>query len=74
MKVEIDVQDQQEADAVRAAWADPTTRVLILTVGILQLLPTDRDRARILRYVEDKLAEYDEAENRRPVHTAELLP
>jgi hypothetical protein len=74
MKIEIEVQDQQEADAVRAAWADPTTRVLILTVGILQLLPTDRDRARILRYVEDKLAEYDEAARGRPVHTAELLP
>ena len=58
MKITIAVKDRMEADAVAAAWADPTTRALVITCGVLLLLPTDRARRRVLAYVADKLAEY----------------
>lgn len=47
----------QEAKAIRTALADPTLRAFLIVVGTLEQLPSDRARARVLRFVKDRISE-----------------
>ena len=59
--VTIPVKDEAEADAMRRALADPMMHAFVVVVGHLSTLPSDRSRARVLRYVEDLLSDDDYA-------------
>lgn len=60
MKANIEVASRAEADSIKAGLTDPVVRAYVNDVnviGILMQLPSDRARARVLAYVQDKLAE-----------------
>jgi hypothetical protein len=57
LKATIDVANRQEADAVRRAMQDPTTRAYVIIEGTLAALPSDRARRRVLAMVSDRLDE-----------------
>ncbi len=59
MKTTIDVKDRREAQAIREGLLDPATRALVIVMGLLRPLASDRSRARVLTYVIDKLNEAD---------------
>lgn len=61
MKVAIEVKDRREGDALRRALDDPKTRALVLVLGALMELPSDRARRRVLQYVTDRLDEEEDA-------------
>jgi len=63
MKATIEVQDRKEADAIRAGLEDPTTRALVVVLGTLSQLSSDRARKRVLSHVADMLAEQDETDD-----------
>jgi hypothetical protein len=52
MKARIDVKDRTEADHITAALEDPETRAYVVVLGILQQLPDDAARVRVVRCVE----------------------
>jgi hypothetical protein len=54
MKTAIPVKDRAEAQAIRTAMQDPSTRAFVTIVGML-LPRTIRSQRRILEFVEDKL-------------------
>lgn len=56
MKTTIEVTDRREADAIKTALDDPTTRAFVVVVGTLLPL-TDRERKRVMMFVSDKLDE-----------------
>lgn len=56
--VRLPVKDRAEATAIQTAMADPTTRAMVVTMGLLMQLPTDGARRRVLVYVADKLREH----------------
>lgn len=59
MKVTTEVKDKGEADALRAAMDDPTTRAFVIVVGTL--LPLGHNtRRRILQFVSDKLSDEEQ--------------
>lgn len=60
MKIKIEVKDEDEAVAIRRALDDEMTRALVITVGVLLGLDTDRARARVLNFLADKIAEEQE--------------
>jgi hypothetical protein len=66
MKVAIEVRDRKEAEQVRTAMTDPTTRAFVLVMGALMALPSDRTRARVLTFVKDQLEEQAVAEPKQP--------
>ena len=57
MKVAIKVKNRSEAEAVRLAMEDKEIRALVIVVGHLLQLSSDRARRRAMRYVADQLAE-----------------
>ena len=57
MKTTIEVKDRREGEGIRAGLQDPTARAFVIVVGALNALASDRARARVLRFVEDQLAE-----------------
>ena len=57
MKATIEVKNRDEATALRAGLADPTVRAFVVVCGVLDGLPTDLARARVFRYVTDKMEE-----------------
>jgi len=61
MKARIDVANRTEAEQIRRALADPKVRALVLMMGELLALPSDRARERVLRFVDDHLDEQDPA-------------
>jgi len=56
VKANIEVASRAEADSIKAGLTDPVVRY-VNVIGILMQLPSDRARARVLAYVQDKLAE-----------------
>jgi len=60
MKVAVDAQNRQEADAIRTAMSDPATRAMVIITGVLMQLPSDRARLRVLAHVKDCLDEQRE--------------
>jgi len=57
MRAWIEVENRKEGQAIQAGLADPSVKAFVVVVGVLNTLPTDRARARVLRYVADQLAE-----------------
>lgn len=66
MKASIEVANRQEADAVKRAMEDPTTRAFVLVMGTLAALPSDRARQRVMTYVADRLQEETETGEQLP--------
>jgi hypothetical protein len=62
VKAQILVKDRKERAAIERAMADPEVRAFVVVVGVLELLPSDRARARVVRFVADALDELAEAE------------
>lgn len=60
MKATIDVRDRAEADRVKTAMSDETTRAVMSVMGALMPLSI-RDRRRVLAFVESGFGD-DEAE------------
>lgn len=60
MKAAISVTNREEATQIRTALDDPAVRAFVRIIGVLLDLPSDRARARVLRFVEETLR--DEAE------------
>jgi hypothetical protein len=56
-QVMIEVKNEKEAQAMLAGLDDPAVRALVLIVGTLAKLPSDRARRRALWFVADKLDE-----------------
>lgn len=56
MKATIEVKDRKEADLIKAALDDPTTRAFVQVVGALLPL-SPRARQRVMAFVTDKLDE-----------------
>jgi hypothetical protein len=59
MKARIDVKNRKEAELIQRALADPQVRAFVKVMGTLLALPSDRSRERVLRFIDDKLAEDD---------------
>lgn len=57
VKIKIEVKDEQEAAAIKRALADTETRALVITIGHLLSLDSDRARVRVLNFVTDRLDE-----------------
>lgn len=57
MTTRIDVTNRKEAAHIRRALARPDVRAFVITMGILDALPSDRSRERVLRFVDDHLDE-----------------
>jgi hypothetical protein len=62
MKTTIEVKDRKEAAAIRAGLENPSVRAFVLIMGVLEALPSDRARKRVLAYVADKFDEENEAD------------
>lgn len=59
MKATINVESKKEADLIKTALDDPTTRAFVQVVGALLPL-SPRARQRVMDFVTDKLAEETE--------------
>lgn len=59
MKATIEVKDRKEADAIKTALEDQTTRAFVVVVGTLLPL-SPRARKRVMDFVTDKLTEEQE--------------
>lgn len=57
MKAKIDVKDKHEAAAIVKAMEKPDVRAMVVCIGILETLPNDAARQRVLQYVMDVLRE-----------------
>lgn len=57
MNAKIEVENHEEARQIRAGLEIPEVRAFVRVSGTLAQLPSDRSRARVLRYVADQLAE-----------------
>ena len=57
MKATIEVKDRREANLVKSGMEDETTKAIVLITGALRQLPSDRARARVMRYVQDCIEE-----------------
>ena len=57
MKTAIEVASKKEGELIRKGLEDPTTRALVVCLGALATLPSDRSRRRVLTHVEDYFAE-----------------
>jgi hypothetical protein len=59
MKARIDVKNRKEAEAIKRGLEDKETRALVVLMGLLLPLPSNRSRVHVLRFVDDTLAEQD---------------
>ena len=66
MKAKIDVRDRNEARAIRRGLADPETRALVVVMGVLTALPSDRARRRALWCAKDFLDEQRQEKKATP--------
>lgn len=57
MKVSVEATNRSEAEAIRRAMKHAPTKALVLVIGHLLKLPSDRARRRVLACVADKLQE-----------------
>lgn len=58
----IEVANKREAEMVRVAMGDPAARALVVMLGALLGLESDRSRLRVMSYVKDYFAERDARE------------
>ncbi len=57
MKTTIEVKNRAEAKAIKRGLSDPATYALVLVIGSLLPLASDRARHRVLRFVADQASE-----------------
>jgi hypothetical protein len=57
MKITIAVSNRNEGELILRGLEDPAVRAFVIVIGALSSLPSDRARARILRYFSDRLDE-----------------
>ncbi|MET0530057.1 MAG: hypothetical protein ABW003_17260 [Microvirga sp.] len=57
MKASIEVESKKEAGMIRRGLDDPATRALVIVMGALADLPSDRSRKRVLTLVADYFEE-----------------
>jgi hypothetical protein len=57
MKFAITVANKDEGEQIRAGLEDPAVRAFVKVYGVLQALPTNRARRRVLEYFADHAAE-----------------
>jgi hypothetical protein len=54
MKIEIEVADEAQGEAIKRALSDPVTKSAVIVIGVL--LPfSDRERERVLAFVHHQL-------------------
>jgi len=58
MKTLIDVKNRKEAAAIRRGLARPDVRAFVITCGVLDRLPSDRSRQRVMQFVADYFDEF----------------
>ena len=58
MTARIEVKSRQEAEDIRRGLALPEVRAFVITCGILDTLPSDRARARVLNFISDHFSEF----------------
>jgi len=61
MKAKIDVKDKHEAAAIMRAMEKPDVRAMVVCIGVLETLPNDAARQRVLQYVSDLLVQKEPA-------------
>jgi hypothetical protein len=61
MRTSIIVTNRAERDQIRRALEDPQVRAFVRIMGTLLALPSDRARERVVRFIDDKLDEDDDA-------------
>lgn len=61
MKATIDVESRKEADLIKTALDDPTTRAIVQILGALLPL-SPRARTRVMQFVTDRLDEEKQSE------------
>jgi hypothetical protein len=57
VKTTIPVANRKEGDLLRAGLDDPAVRAFVQVMAVLNSLPSDRARQRVLTFVVDKLEE-----------------
>lgn len=57
LRITVEVENRDQARAIEAALTRDDVRAFAITVGALDTLPSDRARARVLRFVADRLDE-----------------
>lgn len=57
MKTSIQVENRREGELLQRGLDDPQVRAFVKVIGVLQQLPSDRARARVLWCVRDQLDE-----------------
>ncbi len=61
MRTSIIVTNRAERDQIRRALEEPQVRAFVRIMGTLLALPSDRARERVVRFIDDKLDEDDDA-------------
>lgn len=59
MRMSIAVADADEAKQLRAGLSDPEVRAFVRLVGILNALPSNRAKRRVLTFVDDAVRDPD---------------
>jgi len=59
MHTRINVNNKNEANAIQLAMTDPAIRAFVIVCGLLQALPSDRARKRVLDYAADLVSDPD---------------
>jgi hypothetical protein len=57
VKLTLEVENREEGELIRDGLGDPIVRAFVKIMGALSRVPSDRAKARILRYVSDKIDE-----------------
>ncbi len=53
MKVSVQANNKDEARAIQVGMSDPAVRAFVIICGLLEQLPTQRARNRVLQYAND---------------------
>jgi hypothetical protein len=57
MTITINVHNRKEGEAIRDGLADPLVRAFVKIIGVLNRLPSDRARARVMRFIWNQVDE-----------------
>lgn len=76
MKIRVDVPSKQHAKAIEAGLERPDVRAFVLAIGLLDALPSDRARHRVLHFLTDYVSDpmnlkLDDAPTGLRIHDAE---
>jgi hypothetical protein len=57
MRASVEVSSRQEAEAIRDGLGDPVTRAIVVCMGAIKSLPSERARMRVLQFLHDHFDE-----------------